>query len=292
MRLDQLVARLGREFHLELMTEREAWGSLTYQPWLPKFASANFLETGNGLLVELPGNTEITHVGCAVFPNPDILERARAELPSGSVLFSHHAAGLKAPAGFLNLTAGHLRALREAGIAFYVLHAPLDVHERISTGRTLAALVEMEIRGVLAPYSFGYAGVFGRVPHAMVDDLVATLDRQLGVRSQVRPARSEPGLVAIVPGGADEAPILEEAASRGCQTYITGSVENPVTLDFVRAHNREFLAAAERLGMTLIGASHYATEMPAQWAMVDYFRGLGLTAMFLAGEPEDARYRW
>lgn len=145
--------------------------------------------------------------------------------------------------------------------------------------------------GTFAPYYFGHAGVFGRVPHATVDELVAALDRRLGVRSQVRPACPDPGLVAIVPGGADEAPTLAEAAALGCQTYITGCVENPVTLDFVQAHNREFLAAAERLGITLIGPSHYATEMPAQWAMADYFGALGLTATFLEGVPEDECYR-
>jgi hypothetical protein len=67
-----------------------------------------------------------------------------AGLAPGTFLFSEHPLDFADEPGFLPLSPASFERMREDGISFYNVHAPLDMHPEVSPSRLCARGVRLE----------------------------------------------------------------------------------------------------------------------------------------------------
>lgn len=192
----------------------------------------------NGLQVENAGN--VRRILAAVDSGLPALRKAAAH-GSGSLLVVHHGlfwSGVQMVAGIWR---EKLDLLREADMAVYSSHLPLDAHETLGNNVLLAKAAGL--RGLSPFLGFGQCGTFSASRDALVKFVAAATGRS-PITCPAGPAR--PRHVGVVSGGAGD--MVEKAAAAGVDTFITG--EGP-QWSWVRA---------EELGINVIYAGHYATE--------------------------------
>jgi putative NIF3 family GTP cyclohydrolase 1 type 2 len=239
----------------------------------------------NGLSVR--GAEEVERVVTCVFPSDRIVEG----LAPGTFLFSEHPVDFADEPGFLPLSLEAYESMREGGISFYNVHAPLDMHPEVSPSRLCSVGVGLESLVEYFPICEGIPGgaaVIGE-SRLTVDGLADALRSYLGPEILVHVltrARSEAGRVAMVAGGGAMVEILEASLERGCDTYVTGNAATNCRLDFVQEQVRAFRERADGAGVTLIDAMHYGMEKPPQLAMVRWFARRGLDARFVPDGPK------
>ncbi len=192
----------------------------------------------NGLQVENAGN--VRRILAAVDSGLPALRKAAAHGP-GSLLVVHHGlfwSGVQMVAGIWR---EKLDLLREADMAVYSSHLPLDAHETIGNNVLLAKAAGL--RGLGPFLGFGRCGTFSGSRDALVKSVTTATGRS-PIICPAGPAR--PRCVGVVSGGAGD--MVDKAAAAGVDTFITG--EGP-QWSWVRA---------EELGINVIYAGHYATE--------------------------------
>jgi putative NIF3 family GTP cyclohydrolase 1 type 2 len=288
MKLDELVARLDVYFRVEDV-RGDDW-SLGFEDCYPEpywraYVEPDYEGRWNGLMIR--GAAEVERVATCVFPSDEIVGR----LDPGTFLFSEH------PLDFAEITAFHPLArasferMRSAGISFYHVHAPLDMHPEVSPSRLIATglgLRELEEYGPIAEGIPGGACIVGESDLSL-DELAGRLQELLGGEIPVeivsRP-REEAGRVAVVAGGGADVDLLEQSLTRGCRTYVTGNAARAPEHPFFRPKFDHFRSLAAEHDVALVDGTHYGTEKPPQLAMVSWFRGLGLTADFQPDGPK------
>lgn len=198
----------------------------------------------NGLQVE--GSGQVTRIAAAVDASEAVIRRA----VEGNVdlLLVHH--GLFWD-GLRPLTGRYYRrveALVRGGVALYSSHLPLDAHPEVGNAILLSRLL-----GVEDPVPFGRArgvhtGWLGSVPgeerRSFQARVAAAVD---GPARLITGGPETVRRVAVVTGAAGS--LVEEAASTGADTLVTGE----------GAH--QTYGAAMELGVNLVYAGHYATEV-------------------------------
>jgi putative NIF3 family GTP cyclohydrolase 1 type 2 len=282
VRRDELVDRLDAYFGTQDV-RGDDWDDLfelVYpDPYWREFAEPGYEGRWNGLLVR--GADEVDRVATCVFPS----DRVIGLVEPGTFLFSEHPIDYGDEAGFLPLARASFERMLADGISFYHVHAPIDHHPEVSPSRLCAAAMGVPVEEEYLPIAQGIGGgaaVIGP-SDATVDELAARLGAELGPDVPVRIVRRRPetdaaGRVAVVGGGGADRDALAESLARGCETFVTGGT-------FTR-WAAEFLKLAEESGVAVIDGTHYGTEVPPQLAMVEWFRGLGLEAEFIADGPK------
>jgi putative NIF3 family GTP cyclohydrolase 1 type 2 len=193
--------------------------------------------------------------------------------------------------GFLPLSPGSFESMREHGISFYNVHAPLDMHPEVSPSRLCATGAGLESLVEYFPICEGIPGgaaILGE-SRLTVDGLADALRSYLGPEILVHVltrSRSDAGRVAVVAGGGASAEILDASLERGCDTYVTGNAATNCRLDFVQEEVGAFRRRADEAGVSLIDAMHYGMEKPPQLEMARWFARLGLAAEFVADGPK------
>jgi putative NIF3 family GTP cyclohydrolase 1 type 2 len=278
MELRDLVSRLGQLFRPEAFDERDGW-DFTFGPGemeaLLARATPAFAASFNGLLLDpSPTDAPPASVGRAylmVFPEPALLDRVlaaeRERGDGGALILTHHVADATEAAGFAAIPTGRLDELRAAGVALYVLHAPLDCHPDISTSGALADGLGLRRVGMFAPYHGGHAGVLAETagesePFGAFAERVRALCELPRLNAgQVRHAGRPVRRVAIVAGGGDDVDMLGEAEALGADTYLTGTWWTPQAGEWADGNRERLRAALPGCGMNLLGASHDASEL-------------------------------
>lgn len=192
----------------------------------------------NGLQVESGG--QVRRILAAVDAGLPALRKAAAHGP-GSLLIVHHGlfwSGVQMVSG---LWREKLDLLREADMAVYSSHLPLDAHATLGNNVLLAKAVG--VRGPRPFLGFGRSGTFSGSRDALVKSVTVATGR-LPLVCAAGPAR--PRRVGVVTGGGGD--MVDKAAAAGVDTFLTG--EGP-QWSWVRA---------EELGLNVIYAGHYATE--------------------------------
>lgn len=192
----------------------------------------------NGLQVENGGG--VKRVLAAVDAGLPVIKKAAAS-GAGSLLVVHHGlfwSGVQTVTGVFR---EKLELMRQADMALYSVHLPLDVHAAIGNNVLLAKA--LGLRGLKPFLGFGRAGSFSGSRTDLVRRLMKTTGRVPEVCA-AGPAR--PRKVGIITGGAGD--MVEKAAAAGVDTFVTG--EGP-QWSWVRA---------EELGINVIYGGHYATE--------------------------------
>jgi putative NIF3 family GTP cyclohydrolase 1 type 2 len=288
VKLDAIVEDLDAYFRVPDVRDddwAETFEHVYPEPYWREYTVPGWEGHWNGLAVR--GANKVRQVVTCVFPS----DRIVAGLKPATLLFTEHPVDFADEPGFLPLSLESYELMRENGISFYNVHAPLDMHPEVSPSRLCAQGVGLERLEEYFPICEGISGgaVVAGDSQLTVDGLADALRSFLGPEIKVHVltrARGEAGRVAMVAGGGAVVEILEAALERGCQTYVTGNAATNCRLDFVQEQVRAFRARADAAGVSLIDAMHYGMEKPPQLAMVEWFRARGIDASFVPDGPK------
>jgi putative NIF3 family GTP cyclohydrolase 1 type 2 len=289
VKIDEVVAELDAYFRVPDV-ENDDWSAIYAHvypdPYWREFVEPGYEGRWNGLTVR--GSAEVELARTCVFPSDSIV----AALEPGSLLFSEHPISFEDDVvGFGPLARETFERMKNDGVSFYHVHAPLDQHPVVSPSRLCAAGVGLTNLDEYFPIADGIPGgaAIAGDSDLTLDELAQRLRDYLGEEIPVdvvtRP-RERSGRVAMVAGGGADPSILEASLERGCRTFVTGNATTRCRLEFVRAEVGAFRALASEAGVALLNATHYGMEKPPQIAMVEWFRALGLEAEFRPGAPE------
>lgn len=274
MNLADLDTRLADLFEIDRFEEAGGWDfALTpaERADLLRVAGPRFAARLNGLLcTPNPEQHVIGRVYLLVFPEASLVDRIIAEERRrgnpGAVIVTHHPCDMETSGrGFIAIPNTQLDALIDCRTAIYVLHAPLDCHQQISTSGALADGLGLRRTGTFAPYYAGDAGVIGQQKPEPFGSFAARVQELCELPrldpEQTRFAGRLVERVAIVAGGGDDLDDLAQAESLGADTFLAGHWWTPhpgAWSDTNRAALRQRLPSCR---MNLLGASHDGSEL-------------------------------
>jgi dinuclear metal center YbgI/SA1388 family protein len=215
----------------------------------------------NGLQVE--ANGEVERVVTGVSANAALVAAAAAQ--RAHLLVVHHGliwgAGIERVTGVL---ARRLTSLFEHRISLAAYHLPLDKHANLGNNAGLADAMglgkDREWFGDVRGHALGLAGAWPQ-PLARTAAIARVADGVLAGRPApfVFPYGPERvAKVGVCSGAASE--LLESAVAAGCDLFVTGELAE-------RAGE-----VARELGITLVAAGHYATEVFGPKRLADAIR--------------------
>ncbi len=202
-----------------------------------------------GLLVE--GKQSVKSVGLGV--NLSLQTIGQAVGRDLGLLVTHHPASLFTD-GFLY--EDKYRISRDSGLSLYVAHKALDQAKHFGTASSFASAIGLKVEGELIrdPETGKYSGVYGH-SGTNLRDFVHRLEGVTRMKPQVRMASKRLGGIAVVTGWGGRPEWIHEAKNLRCNTFVTGEA-----LMFGRL-------VAKELGVNMILASHYASEVPGVKAL-------------------------
>jgi putative NIF3 family GTP cyclohydrolase 1 type 2 len=260
-------------FDVERFAEPDGWDfaiTAAEKASLLRRGSDVFQRTFNGIM--LGGDrfdSPLDRVHLLVFPEASLIEdvlAAERGRSGGSVIVTHHPVDMETGGrGFLPIPEAQLDALAAAGVAFYVLHAPLDCHPDVSTSRALAEGLGLAITDSFAPYVGGLCGVIGeQTPEpfgAFAERVRLLCELPFFLPDQVRFTGRDVSSVAIVAGGGDEVSYLEEAERLGPDCYLAGHWWTPHPGEWCDQNRTVLREAIAECRMNLLSASHDGSEL-------------------------------
>ena len=208
--------------------------------WLDKTLKVDGFDdvSNNGLQVERDRGSgigdQVRTVAFAVDASVRAVEQAAKA--GAQLLVVHH--GISWGGGIRRVTGGVgnvIRAAIEGNIAICAYHLPLDAHPTLGNNAQLAKL--LGLRRVKPAFSY----------HGNVIGLVGELSRRQSIAIGSRRYEFGPGRIGVCSGGAGE--FAEEAKDLGCDLYLTGEASWGDVI------------AAENVGMKMVCAGHYETEV-------------------------------
>lgn len=203
----------------------------------------------NGLQVE--GRTSVNTVVTGVSANQALFERA-LELKADLVVVHHGLVWGPGIAKVVGPTARRLRLLLAHDISLAAYHLPLDKHPRLGNNAGLADALGLtptgEWFGEVKGTPLGMIAEWS-APVSRVDALarVATISGALGSPFAFEHGPEFVRRVGLCSGAAGD--LLEDAAGAGCDLYVTGELAERAA------------ELARELGINLVAAGHYATEV-------------------------------
>src|SRR5262245_37854344 len=197
----------------------------------------------NGLQIENSGR--ITRVGAAVDVSTRVL--TEAAIRDIDFLIVHHGLfwpGLQPVRGALRR---QLRLAFEKNVALYSAHLPLDVHPRVGNNAQLVAALGLKSAEPFLEEKGQPVGLKIRVS-LQRSDLVRKLEKALnGLVKLFDFGPKQTRALGVVTGAAGSE--IYRVADEGIDTFITGEAPHWAAV------------AAEELGMNILLAGHYATEV-------------------------------
>jgi putative NIF3 family GTP cyclohydrolase 1 type 2 len=277
MRAIDLYNQLEMDFITGDLTD--TWAK--YMVELEKYLSPNFKERSMGLVCDF--TNEINKVYSAVFPTKEVLQRIIDDGVTDAMLFMHHPSiwDIRREKPFYQMDKELLEKFRENRISIYILHVPLDNFGEYSTSKTLADALDIEIEKPFKKYCGALSGVIGKTKCKSIEELQNKFSKVMGHNTSVYlygDSNIADGRVAIVAGGGNNTGTVLEMLENKVNVLITGiSVNNK---DFSGVHELE-----QKNHINVLGGTHYSTEKFACKKMCSYFEKLGLTSIFIEGQP-------
>ena len=195
--------------------------------------------SGNGLLVV--GREVVGRIGAALNTSRFAIESAA--IAGVDLLLVHHAPWQEID---LHLRDAKLALLQRHGLSLYAAHEALDRSTHDSTGGTLAKHLRMTIER-----SGGDDLVIGTAPTVSFEEWLSVVAAALQTRVRAWPNNPTFRRIALVPGSGGTTTYLAQAVAAGCDTFVTG--EGSLFTELF----------AQEVGLSLVYASHSATEFPA-----------------------------
>jgi dinuclear metal center YbgI/SA1388 family protein len=198
----------------------------------------------NGL--QLASDGGVRHVIAAVDASLPVIQAAAEKGPNG-LLIVHHGMFWQ---GARPLTGAFYRKIKiamDAGLAIYSSHLPLDVHPEFGNNAVLARLIGMKNPEPAMEHKGLQIGIKGEWEGSR-DELAAKVGTAVGGRVHLCPAGPERiRSIVLVTGGAGSE--VEKAAGTGADAFLSGEAPHWA------------YPMAEELGINLLLAGHYATEV-------------------------------
>lgn len=202
--------------------------------------------SNNGLQVE--GRAQVAHIVFGVDASRALI--AAATDAQADFIMVHH--GMSWRDNLRTLTgyqAARLRLLFAAGLSLYAVHLPLDAHPELGNNAVIATRLRLADTTPFFEYDGMQIGMLGTLPEPLARAaFIAQVGAALGATTEVLAFGPERiARVGVVSGGGADA--IGACAAAGCQCLVTG--------EFGHAD----VHVATEVGMTLIAAGHYRTEV-------------------------------
>lgn len=191
----------------------------------------------------------VSRVLIALDPSEDAIAEAIAS--GAQLLVTHHPLIFHATKNVSDQTPDGRKVLSliESGIAVISMHTNLDIAEG-GVNDCLADALQLQKKEIfhMTGDNFGL-GRIGTVPTQCLTDFVQHVKSALQLPG-LRYTDGGKAVTRVAVGGGACVGLLEEAAQRGCDTFVTADVKY-----------HEF-QQAQQLGLNLIDAGHFGTENP------------------------------
>jgi dinuclear metal center YbgI/SA1388 family protein len=198
----------------------------------PPLLAEDFDSGKIGLVVE--GRPEISRICCALDATPHIVNRA--VLASADMLVVHHTPLWSPVTTMTGRTAGLMRALLSADMNLYVMHTNFDhAPEGVND-----ALAELLLLRDITPMTLGCIGTCTLS--------AAEISQRLGGNIRLWGEAKKSSRLAIVAGSGFDPVLLDEAKSKGADTFLSSEMKHSV---------------ARMAPLPCIEATHYALEAPS-----------------------------
>ena len=226
--------------------------------WLDKTLKvADFDDvSNNGLQVARDQGSGIgDQVKVVAFAVDASVKNVKAAAKAGAqLLVVHH--GISWGGGIKRISGGVynvVKAAMDANLAVYACHLPLDAHPVLGNNAQLAKLLKLKNVKQAFSYHGNVIGVVGEGLKVRVFESLKVLGLQnshtfkLSNLQTFKLSNSQTLRVGVCSGGAGE--FAEEAKALGCDLYVTGEASWGDVI------------AAENVGMKMVCAGHYETEV-------------------------------
>lgn len=280
MKLRDLSDRLDEIFNIKTHTENLIEWAVT--DGNKEFCRKEFLEGKSALM--FAGSQKVEKVYTSVFVTKPVIKKL--SLKKNALLFTHHNFDyFEDPRGLQPIEPSVFLSLRESHNSLYVAHAPLDTHPRYGTSVSLAEVFSINIEKYFYDYFGAPTALVGKIEKTDTDDFAEMVKNKLE-RPAITCIKHKPFAekIAVVAGGGDMPDILQAAYALGCDTLLSGTIENKWNIPYVQKLNSDFHKLNETLKLNLIGATHYGTERPAMLKVVKLFENLGIEAEYMEDE--------
>jgi putative NIF3 family GTP cyclohydrolase 1 type 2 len=146
--------------------------------------------------------------------------------------------------------------------------------QQIPTAYAFAKLIKLKVEKEFGEESENnpdiLIGVIGKVNERKISQLTKRLNSILDYSVKVRKKSDEVGKIAIVTGGGFVPRLVQEAKDFGASTYITGII-TPNDSEYSKQNYGKNLSEINKIGLNIIGCSHYLTEKWAMQYSIPYF---------------------
>ena len=269
MELAKVVAILDKEFDVENVKDDWSW---QFDPLFLKKSVGNFRRTNHNTGLLIKNSEEVKKIYAAFSPSRYVLEEIHLKGITNVLLIVKHPFdwdGRRNGLGFLHFKDRDYQLMEGMGISIYSLHTPMDKNRNdsvVSTAYAFAKLIKLKVEEEFASEDINpnlLLGLIGKVNEKKLSVFIKRLNSLLDYKVKLRKSNDFVGKVAIVTGGGFVPKIIQEAKDRGVNTYITGII-TPNASEYSKQNYKRTLFEANKVGINIIGASHYLTE---KWAM-------------------------
>ncbi len=222
----------------------------------------------NGLQVE--AGEEVERVALALDACMRVFEEAAGR--GAELIVVHHGILWGEVSEVSGVLARRLGFLLQSGLSLYAAHLPLDAHPEVGTSASVMRLLGVEPAGGMGMHQGRATGWWGELERELsFGEFVELVERRLNTECRWVEHRRKVKRLGVVAGSG--AMSVAEAERLGIDTLLTGEASHAACL------------LAEELGVNLVFAGHYATEMPAMHALAEHLRReLGLETEVLEHE--------
>lgn len=215
--------------------------------WCNEFLEINEFKDycPNGLQVD--ADSPINKIVTGVTATQNLIEAATEQ--NADAILVHHGYFWKGePQSLTGMKGKRIRTLMQNKISLLAYHLPLDAHPDIGNNAILAKDLDLKIIGALYPEEKHPVGNIAECEPIAIEDFVAKVTEKLQRNpTHISSGHSMISKVGICTGGAQD--MIEQAASMGCQLYISGEISERTT------------HSARELGIDYLACGHHATEI-------------------------------
>lgn len=279
MELSKIVSILDKEFDLDGMKDDWSWqfDSLFLKKSLSSFRKPN---KNTGLLIK--NSNEVKKIYTAFSPSRYVLEEIHMRGITNVLLVVKHPFdwdGRRNGSGFLHFKDRDYQLMEGMGISIYSLHTPMDKNRNdqvVSTAYAFAKLLKLKVEEEFASTEENpdlLLGLIGKLNEKKLSALIKRLNSLLNYKVKIIKADDQVGRVAIVTGGGFIPSLIQEAKDKGVNTYITGII-TPNDSEYSKQNYKKAFLEARKVGINIIGCSHYLTEKWAMQYSISYFSNI------------------
>ncbi len=280
MNTEILTELLDKEFNVRNNSENLLDFAVTSEN--KKFINKDFLERKSGLMIK--GNDDIKKVYSVVFVTKEVLNKICIE--NSCLIFTHHNFDYyEDERGLQPLGEKQIRKIIESENSVYVVHAGLDTHLQYGTSISLAKLCGIKAGKLFFDYFGAPVALIGTIDPVNFEDFSELVRKKLQRPNLTLVKHNEKvNKIGVAAGGGDIPELLQQVFDEGCDTLLTGTIENRWNIPMVQEANRKFHELNSKLKINLIGGTHYGTERPAMIFVKKLFDKIGIDSKFCEDE--------